>query len=300
MRAHSSSRGIASMILAAGTLVANDCCMKTVMAEAPPMQVLFMRGIAASLWCLPILLVLGLGRKIPMVLNPWLVLRCLCEVLAVMCFVVALKRMPLGDITAIYQTAPLLVLVGASLLWGERVGALRMGLVTLGIVGAFLVAQPGATAASPYALLGFATAIGSAARDLATRKVPHDVPPLVASFATLLAVMIGAGIATFGFEGWVQPDAADMMLMALAGLLLMFGHLFLFLAFKLASARVVAPFYYSFTVWAVGLGYLIFGDVPNALALAGIAFIVCSGITILLLDNRQRSVPSPEASITNG
>jgi drug/metabolite transporter (DMT)-like permease len=286
------------MVLAAGTLVANDSCMKIVMADAPPLQVLFMRGVAASLWCLPLVLILGYGRKIPLVFNPWILLRCLCEVVAVTCFILALKQMPLGDITAIYQTAPLIVLAGAWLIWGERIGGMRMGLIGAGILGALLVAQPGATAASPYAAFGFATAIGSAARDLVSRKVPHSAPGLVVSFATVLTVMLTSAIATAGFEIWVPPTINHLLLMALAGLLLMFGHFFIFLAFRLASPRTVAPFYYSFTVWAVGLGFAIFDEVPNGLAIAGILLIVGAGLTVMLLDSRKRGTLPARAGVT--
>lgn len=271
------------MVLAAGLFVANDSCMKAVMAEAPPLQVLFMRGVAACLWCLPLLLVLGHRRSLKHMCNRWILVRCLGEILAVTCYVLALKHMQLADITAIFQIAPFFLLIGAWLIWGETIGGVRLALIAVGILGALLVAQPGTSTATPYALLGFATAIGAAARDLASRKVPAPIPGLVVSFSMLVSVMLAAAAATVTFENWVPPRTWHLVLMGFAGLLLMGGHFFIFVAFRLARARALAPFYYSFTIWAVLLGFVIFGELPNLLAIGGILLIVSAGLAVLLL-----------------
>ena len=123
------------MVLAAATFVANDSFMKLVLADAPPMQVLLMRGVAAALCCLGLLLALGLGRCLARALHPWVLVRAACEVFAILCFILALKHMPIGDVTAIAQTTPLLVLVGVAVIWGEALGGVRKVLVGLGLLG---------------------------------------------------------------------------------------------------------------------------------------------------------------------
>lgn len=288
MTAHSNLRGIGSMFLATGAFVANDTCMKLAMADAPPLQVLIMRGLAACLWCLPILLTLGHGRQLWRIFDKWIVLRSLSEVVAILCFIFALRHMPIGDITAIVQITPFLVLIGVRLIWGERIGLLRLGLIALGITGALLVAQPGSPAASPLAIFGFATAVGAAGRDILTRKVPGDVPPLVVTFAVLLVVMVTATCGSLLFENQALPSGRVAGLMAVAGFFLMCGHLLIYLAFRYAPARVVAPFNYAFTIWAVISGAVVFGDVPNQLALAGMALIVITGLAVILIEGRTR------------
>ena len=206
MHVSSNLRGIACMILASGTFVANDSFMKLVLADTPPLQVLLMRGIAATLWCLPLVFIMGYGRDIHRVLNPWVLLRAAFEILAVVSFILALNHMPIGDITAIFQTSPLLVVAGVSLIWGERIGGPRMVLIALAITGALLIAQPGSSTASPYAAFGVLTAIGSALRDIAGKKVPHDIPGIVVALATIIAVMAVAGFVTAFFETWVPPS----------------------------------------------------------------------------------------------
>jgi drug/metabolite transporter (DMT)-like permease len=271
--------------------------MKLVMADAQPMQVLFMRGVAACLWCAPLLIILGYGRHIRSAANRWVLLRALCEVMAVMSFVIALAKMPIADITAIFQISPLLLLLGVSLIWGERLSLWRWLLISLGIGGAIMVAQPGMSTASPYAIFGFVTAFASAARDLVARNIPQNIPVLVATFTTLVIVMIGAASASMAFEEWVTPSPQHLLLMAISGLFLIFGHMFVFLAFRLASAATVAPFYYAFTIWAVASGLIIFGVLPNALAIAGMALIVTSGIANIAIEQRQRR--SLKAAITS-
>ena len=285
----SSLSGIGFMILAAGFFVANDSCMKLAMEQAPPLQVLFLRGVAACLWCLPLILVLGHGRSIPHLFDRRVLLRAGAEVVAVMSFVVALAHMAIGDITAITQTTPLLILIGVALIYREPIGGLRLALIVIGFLGAILVARPGSGAASFVALLGFVAALFSALRDLAGRNIHRGIPILIATFATLAIVMFAAGLWSVAFETWAPVTPRFIGLMALAGFLLIFGHVCIFLAYRFAAPRTVAPFYYCFTVWAVISGIVVFGDIPDAVSLIGMALIVASGLAIVVIDGRRRA-----------
>lgn len=278
------------MILAAGTFVANDSFMKIVLADTPPMQVLVMRGLAATLWCFPLLFALGYKADIHRALNPWVLLRAFCEVIAIMNFILALAHMPIGDVTAIFQIAPLLVLIGVAVIWGERIGRIRMALIAVGVTGALLVAQPGSSTASPYAAFGFLTAVGSALRDLVGRKVPPNIPGLVVAFTTIVVVMLAAATANAMLETWIAPPPQNIVMMLAAGFFLMGGHTFVFLAFRHGTAGAVAPFYYTFTLWAVLSGLVVFGDVPNWLSVLGTALILVSGLASIALD-REHTLP---------
>jgi drug/metabolite transporter (DMT)-like permease len=281
-------RGIGAMIIATGTFVANDSCMKLALADAPPFQVLVMRGIAACLWCLPVLVLFGLGRDLPKAFHPWVVLRSLSEVFAILSFILALGQMPIADVTAIAQIAPFIVLLGMWVFFGEKVGGLRMVLVGLGITGALLVAQPAGDAASPFAIFGFFTAVGAAGRDILSRKVPAGTPALIVTFSTLLIVMLSAIVCSLLFETQVAPTWRHGGLMAIAGFFLMCGHSFVFLAYRLAPARVVAPFNYAFMLWAGLSGYLLFNEIPNTLAIAGMMLIMLAGLAVVMLEGRTR------------
>ena len=277
------------MILATGLFVANDTCMKLAMEEAPPVQVLFLRGIAACAWCLPLILIMGHGRSLPQLRDRWVLIRAGAEVAGVLSFVVALAHMAIGDITAITQTTPLLILIGVALIWHEPIGYTRLALIIVGFIGAILVARPGGGAASILALLGFLAAIFSAVRDLAGRNIHRDIPIVIAIFATLAIVMIAAGIYSAAFETWAPVTNRMIGLMLLAGFLLIFGHVFLFLAYRFAPPRTIAPFYYCFTVWAIVSGIIVFNVIPDAISLIGMTLIVASGLAIVIIDGRRRA-----------
>jgi drug/metabolite transporter (DMT)-like permease len=281
-------RGPAFMVAATGAYVTNDTMMKLATEGLPPLEVLCLRGAWATIWCLPVVLVLGYRKQIPMVLDRWVLLRNLLELGAVMMFIVALARMPIADITAIGQITPLVFILGMALILREKIGGLRTALIALGFVGAVMVAQPTGEGISVYALLGIASAVLCAARDIAGRRVPADVPGWIVSFGAILVVMTGAGVVSLFTEQWVMPQAHHMALLAAAGFFLMFGHFCLFTAYRVGEAGSVAPFYYMFSVWALISGLVVFGTFPNALAIAGIACILGSGIAVVLLDGRRR------------
>ena len=281
-------RAIGAIVLATGAFVANDTCMKLALSDAPPFQVLVMRGIAALLWCVPVVFAMGLIRELPKAFNRWVLLRSGSEFLAILCFITALGNMPIADVTAIAQISPLIVLLGMWLFFGEKVGGLRLALVGLGITGALMVAQPGGVASSPFAIFGFLTAVGAAFRDILSRKVPPRTPALAVTFSTLLIVMLGALVLSLLFETHVEPTFRHGWLMFIAGFFLMCGHSFVFMAYRMAPARVVAPFNYAFMLWAGLSGLIVFGDVPNALALGGMALIMAAGLAVVLLEGRSR------------
>jgi drug/metabolite transporter (DMT)-like permease len=287
MHISSNLRGIIYMVLAGITFVLCDSFLKLMLLDVPPFQSLVLRGLTATGWCFALLLALGLWRQVPLALEKWTLARALAEVIAVSCFILALAQVPLADITAIYQTAPLLVLAGASVVWGEQVGLVRWLLIGLGLAGALLVAQPGRDGGSPLALLGFITAFAAALRDLLTRKAPATTPGLVVAFGVIVCVLIAAAINNLLFESWAPVTAQTWVYAMGAGFFVMLGHYFVFLSFRHATARVVAPFYYSFTLMAVVAGSVFFSEYPNALSLVGIAMIIACGLGVLYFERKE-------------
>ncbi|TSE12448.1 DMT family transporter [Mesorhizobium intechi] len=283
-----SIRGPLFMIVSTGSYLVNDTMMKLATAGLPSYEVLFLRGAAATLWGFPLLFVLGYGKQIPLIFDKRVLRRNLLELAAILCYVVALANMQIADSTALGQITPLLMLVGSSILFGERIGGQRMALIGLGFIGALMVAQPTMQGISVYALLALGNAALAAARDLAGRHVPTEVPGMIVAISAVVVVLIGAGAAHLASERWVMPEARHLLLLAGAGLFLIFGHFFIFMAYRVGPTSAVAPFYYCFTVWAVISGLLVFGQFPNTLAVCGILLVVASGLTIVSLDQRKR------------
>ena len=287
MQLSSNLRGIIAMVLSGLTFVSCDSFLKLLVAEVPPLEALVLRGVSATLWCFALIVALGLARELPKALGLWTVLRALAEVVAVTAFIIALANVPLADVTAIYQVAPLLVLAGASFIYGEHVGWLRWLLIGVGLAGALVVAQPGSAGASPFALLPLVTAVASAVRDLLSRKAPQDTPGLVITFTVVVMVLLASFINSMLFETWVPVTFNHALYGFASGFFVMLGHFFVFMAFRLTTARAVAPFYYTFTLFAVLFGAAFFNEWPNALALLGIAMIIACGLAVLLLEKRD-------------
>jgi drug/metabolite transporter (DMT)-like permease len=285
--ATSNPRGIAAMLFATASFVVCDTFMKKTMVALPPFEVLFLRGVAAALCCGALLLVLGQGRWVVRGFSKASVLRGGFETASVLCYIVALARMPIADVISIVQTAPLLFILLIALISRVRVGPARIAIIAAGFVGALLVAQPDASGLSPTALLAFASALGVALRDVAGRNVSAAIPALAATFASVIVVLVGAGVMMLLTEDVVMPSVEHALCLLAAGVFVTAGHFGIFMAYRLGAPGVIAPFFYSFAVWAVISGIVVFHEWPNPVALVGIATIVASGLAIVLLDGRQ-------------
>jgi drug/metabolite transporter (DMT)-like permease len=281
-------RGIIFMLLATGTFVVNDTLMKLATDGLMPFQTLFLRGVSACLWLLPMIILTRNASKMREGLNRFVFLRAAFEAAAVLCFIVALAKMDLANITAINQTTPMLLLIGVALIYGDRIGWLRIVLIIVGFAGALMVAHPTAEGVSVFALLGFACATLTAGRDIIGRRVPDRIPTLVVAYWTCIIVMVSAGTATLVVREWNPVELRHVLLLAGAGFFLTFGQFFIFLSYRTAATGAVAPFYYTFAVWAVISQLVVFQNAPDWLSLGGIALILASGVSVAVLDERRR------------
>ena len=277
----SNLRGILYMLASGLTFVFNDSLMKLAMGGLPPYQVLVMRGVSGVFFALCLLGFNGEFKITRSMISRSVLLRAGLECIAILTYILALAHSPIGDVTAIFQTTPLLVILGMIFIHRESAVGLRLALVAIGFCGALMVAQPFTGTVSPYVSLAFVTALFAAARDLAARQISKEVPALVSTLILILTVLSGAMICGLLFEHWIVPSTHYIILTFGAGLFMMLGHHFTLLAYRNASAQQVAPFYYSFLVFAVLFGFVIFGDVPNILSFAGMAVIVSSGLILL-------------------
>jgi drug/metabolite transporter (DMT)-like permease len=287
-------RGIALMAAATCVFTINDTFLKLATEGMAPFQALFLRGIFASLWGIPLVVFTGNAGRLAAMFKPRVLARNSFELAAVLFFIVALANLPIADITALVQVAPMLMLVGVAFIYREAVRPIQWLLIIVGFAGALLVAQPGGAGFSVFTLLGLGCAVMTAGRDIVGRRVPKDIPGPVVAFGTLSLVMVGAGIAHGIFETWTAPAPMHWLYLAGSGLFLMFGHLFVFLAYRTGDVGAVAPFFYTFTLWSLVSGVLVFGTWPNPLALTGMLLILVSGVTIVTLDSRRRTRDNTE------
>jgi drug/metabolite transporter (DMT)-like permease len=176
------------MIVSTGSYLVNDTMTKLATVGLPPYEVLFLRGLAAAFCGFPLLFMLGYGRQVRLIFDRRVLCRNLLELTAVLCYVVALAHMQIADSTALGQITPLLILVGSSFVFGDRISSRRVALIGLGFIGALMVAQPTMQGISVYALLALVSAALSAARDLSGRRVSAIVPGMIVAISAVVVV----------------------------------------------------------------------------------------------------------------
>jgi len=196
----------------------------------------------------------------------------------------SLKVLPLADAAAIAFVLPLFVAALAVPMLGERLDLPRIMAIFVGLAGALMIVRPGSAVFTPYALLPVAMALCNALYQILTRKVAGVEHPLTSLiWGAIVGAVLLSAVAPFA---WETPAAAShWALLAVIGLCASIGHYLLIKAYDYANATLLAPYSYTAMVWAVLLGFFMFGNLPDGWSVAGMAVIVFSG---LFLASRQR------------
>lgn len=212
-------------------------------------------------------------------------LRSLCLVVATACFFGGLRFLPLAEGTAVSFLAPMIGLVLAYPVLGERPTRARWIAALGGFAGILILVRPGSAVFHPATALLLMAALANALYQLLTRKLPGD-----ASHTTLFySGLVGTALLTLALP-FVETPAAitftEVFFLVLLGLLAGLGHWGLIIAFTRAPATLVAPFTYVGMVWATLYGWAIFSHLPDLPSFVGMAIIVASGVGLMLHERR--------------
>ena len=280
-------RGILFMLAAMTLFVCNDTLMKLAREIYPAGQALTLRAAFAVVIGLALVFAVRENDRLAMMFKPRVVLRGLLEAASALAFGWSLGLLPLATITAINMASPLLIVVLAVALRIESVGWRRTLALIVGFVGVLIVVRPGADSFGIAAIVALISTIFTAGRDLSTRMIGPEVPSTVVSLTTTVLVgLLGAG---FGItESWLPVWRHETLYVLLASLLVTAGTFCIISAFRRSDVSVVSQYRYAVIVIAALIGYLVWGDVPDGLAFAGIALIVGSGLYTM---HRQRKRP---------
>ena len=282
------TRGILAMSASVVAFIFNDALVKLAAESMPGVQAIGLRGLFATLWCVIALLASGSWKRVGGAAHPQVVLRGALEAAAAIVYLIALFHIPFAIATAVNLSTPLVLTVLAVLVLKEDVRWRRWSAVLAGFAGVLLVIQPRPGDINAWTWAVLAAALIGAVRDVLSRFLPVGVPSLVVSFTTASMVAI-VGCAWSLFDGW-QPMSWEAIGFLLASsLMLASGYQLALLAMRSrAEFSVIGSFRYASVLWAIGIGYVVWGDVPNALALFGIAVIVASGLYILHRERLRR------------
>lgn len=293
-------RGILFMCGSMAAFTINDTFMKSVTAEVPLFQVIFLRGLIAMAGLAVMGVVTGAFRQ-RLRGADWrlITLRSVAEIFATLFFLVALLHMPLANLSAILQVLPLAVTLGAALVFGDKIGWRRLTAILVGFLGVMIIIRPGTEAFDIWSLLGVASVLCVVVRDLAVRRLGAHVPSVtVAMGAAIMVTAMGLGLSLWpteglgpgfdGLTGWVPLQAAQLAKVVAAGTFLIAGYIFAVTAMRWGEVGIVAPFRYTSLLWAMLLGFVVFRDWPDGWTLLGAAIVVSAGVFTLLRERALR------------
>ena len=289
-------RGSLLMAAAMAAFSINDAITKAVSAEMNFGQVMLVRGLFAIVLIAALALHQRALRPLRTLMTMAVVLRVAGEIGATILFLAAIVNLPLANTTAILQVLPLAITLGAALTFGEPVGWRRWLAIAAGFIGVLIIVRPGVEGFNQFSLFALISVIFCAIRDLATKRIPAPIPSLFVTLLTTISVTIaGAGILV-PLGGWTPSSGRALALLAFAAVLLLIGYQCIIMALRTGDISAVAPFRYSALLWAMLLGYLVFGDVPDAMMVTGAAIIVLSGLYAFYRERIRHRAVAAESS----
>jgi drug/metabolite transporter (DMT)-like permease len=231
--------------------------------------------------------------------------RALVSVVSTLCFIAALKVMPIADALAIVFVEPFIILFIGRFVMGEQVGPRRIGAALLGFIGALLVIQPAFDKFGLTALLPLGTALSFALYILITRALSRHVHPVAMQFQTafIAGLMCLPLLALGSFLSEpalmpVLPTGMNLLWCAAVGLAATVSHMSMTFALRLAPSSTLAPLHYLEMAPAVFFAYLVFGDFPDLLTWCGIGVIFASGLYIIHRERITARSAAPGAGLT--
>jgi drug/metabolite transporter (DMT)-like permease len=282
------ARGAIFMMVSMAAFVLNDTLMKLVSAEMSLFQAVFLRGLVATV----LLLMLARRRRVmfPSVdsgSRRLLALRMGAEIGATICYLMALFNMPIANATAILQSMPLAVTLGAALFLGETVGWRRYSAIAVGFIGVIVIIQPGSDGFTVFSLWAIAAVGFMVVRDLTTRRLTAGIPSIFVALTTGLGITTVGGLVS-ATQPWGVVSGHALALLAVAAVFLVVGYLFNVMAMRHGEIGFVSPFRYTILLWAILLGFFVFGDIPNAMTLIGSAIVVATGVYTFYRERQLR------------
>ncbi len=267
----------------------------------PAGEVAFFRSAFALI---PVLTWVGIRGQLPTVfITPRLgghLLRSIAGASSMFCGFSALGLLPLSDATAIGYASPLLTVIFAAVLLGERIRVYRWSAVVVGLIGVVVIlsayVEPqGPDRSAVGALFALAGASFGALAATQTRRLTWSEEPatIVVYFSIFTALFM---LATAPF-GWVMPDRVDWTLLVGSGICGGIGQVLLTQSYRYGEASLIAPFEYVSMVWAIMVGYLLFDTLPGLAMLIGSAIVIGSGMFVIYREQRLNLTRARAAAV---
>ncbi len=248
-----------------------------------------MRGAITTILVYAVARRLGALDHLRTILQPLILCRISFETIAAVAFLSALGQIPLANTSAILQSLPLAVTLGAALVYREPVGWRRWAAIGFGFIGVLVIIKPGPegfTLASLYVVLSVVTAAG---RDLVTRKIDPRVSSLTVTLFTAASISVAGLCLVPAFGGWRPLSLDAFATLALASTFLFVGYQAIIMAMRLGEISFIAPFRYTSLLWAVILGMVFFGERPDLSMAVGATIVIGSGLYTFYREKKRKA-----------
>lgn len=285
--ARSNVIGALWMVAAMIGFAVEDMFLKVASATVPIGQVLVVFGAGGALLFAIAALIRGAPLRNPQILSRPMIVRACFEVFGRLFYVLAIALSTLSSATAILQATPIVVVAGAAVFFGEKVGIRRWAAIFVGLIGVMIVLRPTASSFDVFSVFAVLGMLGFAGRDLATRAAPVSLTTSVLGFYGFLAIIV-AGLLYSVWDGvpFVIPNLTATG--ALGGAIVwgVLAYSGLMMAMRVGEVSVVTPFRYSRLLVGLGFGVLVFNETLDTATLLGCGLIVASGLYILARGRR--------------
>ncbi|MEM7090412.1 MAG: DMT family transporter [Pseudomonadota bacterium] len=270
------------MIAAMAGLALEDALLKHASGALPIWQMLVFFGMGGSAVFAAVAQARGTRLWQPDVLSHPMQVRVFFEVLGRLFFVLAIALTPLSVATVILQAAPLVVVAGAAVVFGEKVGWRRWSAIVVGMIGVTIILQPTAESFSALSLLAVLGMLGFAGRDLASRAAPASLSTEVLGFYGFLSIILAGLIYRFWEDTpMIVPEPNTILHLIAAVLMGVMAYGSLMKAMRTGEVSAVTPFRYTRLLFGIGLGVVMFGESLSRNMWTGSALIVASGLYIM-------------------
>ena len=272
--------GVAYMCAGVLLFLIGDALSKSLVAAYSVPQIAFVKSLATLIVLLPWIVRSNTRTRLK-TSRPWMhLMRSAFGLAEMACFLLALRTIPLADVTAVYYAAPLIATALSVFLLREHVSVQRWGAVVIGFIGMLIIIQPeariGMGLGTVYITLGM---VLYAALMIINRVMgASETTTSMVLYAVISETVVMGGLAPFY---WTPMGLFDALHMAALGLVITLGIFAFTRAYKCATVATVAPFDYTALIWAVLFGYVFWDELPGLSVWLGAGLILICGLYVL-------------------
>jgi drug/metabolite transporter (DMT)-like permease len=268
------------VVIGMSMISSNDAIMKLGSAKLGIGQILFIRGMLATL--IFAIVIKSTGRQLfpKIALTKWNLARAGCECLATICFITGLSLLPIAIASTLVWTSPIFLTICAAVYLKEQVTVARGIAVFTGFIGVLFVTNPFYSEFTWAMILPLVAAAFVVTRDMLTRQLDSQLHSLYVVFTTLILVTLTGGF--ISLLDWRPVEISQVGWLAVSAALLSMGFFCQISAVRIGELSFIAPFSFTGILVSVMYGYLVWGEIPTIYMATGIALIIGSGLYILM------------------